>query len=119
MTVVVNDKREEVSFCAMDGPLVQMVTLMISFGRHHGNAWFRLLATDLCLTCRWIVGPGKGISLTHMSWQQVWMLRAISRDRPFCDLDGPRSRQVVSEIAGAIQVAVDMSLKSHKHKSRG
>jgi len=111
MIVIVEDKRECVSFCDMEFKQFMRLNIIVSFARTHSCCKIRQAASELSLNCRWIIDLNEEtISLLRIPWEQAFILRAVLflySERKI----GDESRRSVNSLMTMIQTAIKSSLK--------
>lgn len=111
MLIIVDDKRECVSFCYMSLNQFMQLSIIVSFARANSCQKIRKAASELSLNRLWKIDLDKGkISLLRMPWDQVFMLRAVLLLFSKRNI-GHESRKVVNFLMDTVHAAVKSSLK--------
>jgi hypothetical protein len=106
MLIIVDDKRERISFCDMEIEQFYKISAIVAFARTQPGLTGKI-AAGLIDKCHWIFRPeGMRISLVWLSWEQIFMFNAGLMAM------GSQARKSVAFLTLAIEAAISSALKS-------
>lgn len=112
MLIIVDDKRQNVSFCKMSFEQFFRIQAVIQIARTLGDDHIRKLAKDLNLNCLFVLDyDRRQISLLRLSWEQVFMLNAamISLQKA---MDADKTKEALSFMITLIDATVESALRT-------
>jgi len=112
MVIVVDDKRQNVSFCGISFEQFFHIKTVIQIARTQGKGRANQIANALNLNCLYYLDyERQQISLLQLSWEQVFMLNAtmISLQQ---SMNADKNKLELDYMIAAIEAAVESDLRT-------